>query len=691
MKIKAWLTSWLTSSCISFGAVSALVTTFSFSDVPLPELGIYCVLLCAVCAWAFLTKRGPVVLFGLMGVLLCYGLFWRGLWDSLQAVAYRINTVYNIAYRWGELDISDEVKAFSLIPAMAFLGTLPAVSLSWAVGRRKKLLFPLIIALLPLYPCFVIMNPAPEGWCFLLILAAALVLILTQALRRLDQKTGQRITAVVLIPAILLSVFLMSSVPEDGYWEKFPALQALAWETPGQSSTQGEGQSHLGMPENNRIDLLSAGFPTGLSTTVMSVRSSFRGFVYLRYQSFDSYNGTQWLATGLPEDPDFWPGEEDLGNSGYISITTTKPYEGLFIPYYAQNGRYLLLQNGMQPNSEKLTEYRVSIGTLGKSAYAEQTPDLTSYLRLPEATRAAAQKILQENDLQTPEDILQYVKDSATYSLMTAPPPEDTEDFAIWFLQNGKTGFCVHFATAAAVLLRAAGYPARYVTGYALTARGGRIVYVKERNAHAWVEYAEPESGYIWKVFEATPADFLPDSTPSTTEPTDPFAPTQPSETSGAELQEPTDPSDPDKPSEPVTDSATLPSDQEGEQHKQKPSINNSWLLRWVVGIGCLIAAMAVLWLQYCIRFRLRQKKLRTGSHNAMALACWREILRLDGLLKTEPPEQLLKLAEKARFSQHVLTRKELLQLRQYLRQQRKVLQSFPAWKQLFLRLLWAI
>ena len=688
MKIKAWLTSWLTSFCISFGAVSALVTTFSLSDVPLPELGIYCALLCAVCAWAFLTKRGPVVLFGFMGVLLCYGLFWRGLWDSLQAVAYRVNSIYNIAYRWGEIDISDEVKAFSFVPAMAFLGTLPAVCLNWAVGRRKKLLFPLMIALLPLYPCFVVMEPAPEGWCFLLILAAALVLILTQALRRLDQKTGQRITAVVLIPAILLSVFLMSSVPKDGYWEKFPALQALAWETPGQSSTQGEGQSHLGMPENNRIDLLSAGFPTGLSTTVMSVRASLSGFVYLRYQSFDSYNGSQWLATELSEDPDFWPVKEELEDAGYISISTKKLYEGMFIPYYAQNDCYLL-QNGMQPNSEKLTEYRVSKGTLGKSAYAWQTPDLTPYLQLPEATRVAARKILQENNLQTPEDILQYVKDSATYSLMTAPPPEDTEDFAVWFLQSGETGFCVHFATAAAVLLRAAGYPARYVTGYALTARGGRTVYVKESNAHAWVEYAVPESGYIWQVFEATPADFLPDSTPST-EPTDPFAPTQPSETAGTELQPPTDPSNSDEPSEPVTDSASLPSDQEGEQ-KQKPLINISWLLHGAVGIGCLLAAMAALWLQYYIRLRLRQKKLRTGSRNAMALACWRETLRLACLLKTEPPEQLLKLAEKARFSQHVLTRAELFQLRQYLRQQRKALQGFPVWKKIFLKLLWAV
>ena len=696
MKIKAWLTSWLTSSCISFGAVSALVTAFSFSDVPLTELGIYCALLCAVCAWAFLTKYGPTILFCLMGALLFYGLFWRGLWDSLQAVAYRLNTVFHAAYCWGELDLSDEIKSFSPIPAAFFLGTLPAISLTWAVCRRKKLLFPLTIALLPLYPCFVVTNTVPESWCFLLILAAALVLILTQTLRRLDHKTGHRITAFALIPAILLSVFLVFSVPEEGCWESFPSLQALTWKNPNQGGAQGDGKLHFGMPENNRMELLSAGFPSGANEQVMTVRSDSRGFLYLRYQSFDSYNGTQWLATGLPEDPAFWPGEEELTDAGYVSIIATKPYEGLFIPYYAQNG-YYLLQNGMQPNSEKLTVYQIPVGLLQNTGYTWKTPDLTPYLSLPEATRTAALQILQENDLKTPEDILQYVKNAATYSLMTAPPPQGTEDFAIWFLQNGETGFCVHFATAAAVLLRAAGYPARYVTGYTLMTRSSVTVTVKESNAHAWVEYAEPESGYLWKILEATPGDFLSDQEPPSTEPAESSVPTQPSEgtqpsaTSGTELQPPTDPSGADTPSEPVTVPATAPSGQGAEQQKQEPSMYFSWLWPWLVGLGSLIAAAAVLWLQYCIRFRLRQKKLRTGSHNAMALACWREILRLDRLLKTEPPEQLLKLAEKARFSQHVLSRKELFQLRQYLHQQRKVLQSVPVWKQLLLRLFWAI
>lgn len=662
----------------------------------MPELGIYCALLCALCAWAFLTKRGSAILFGVMGVLLCCSLLWQGLFSSLQAVAYRLNTIYNAAYRWGELNIADEIKVFNPAPAMFFLGMLSAVSLTWAVSRRKKLIFPLAIALLPLYPCFVLKNTAPESWCFLLVLASALVLILSQTLRRLSNQTGHRITAFALIPAILLSVFLMSSVPEDGYWAKFPALRALAWKSPNQSGTGENGRSYFGMPKNNRMELLSAGFPTGVNDVVMTVRSNSRGTLYLRYQSFDSYNGTQWLATGLAEDPALWPGAEDLVDAGDVSIITTKPYEGLFIPYYARNNSYLL-QNGMLPNSEKLTVYRVPFGLLQSTGYTWETPDLTPYLSLPEATRTAAVQILQKNDLRTPEDILQYVKDSATYSLMTAPPPQGTEDFAIWFLQNGETGFCVHFASAAAVLLRAAGYPARYVTGYAIGTRSNVTINVKERDAHAWVEYAEPKSGYLWKIFEATPGDFLNDQTPPSTEPTEPAAPTQPSEgtqpssMSGTESQPPTEPGGMEIPTGPVNLPGTRPSVQENEQQNQKQPIDLSWLWPWLAWLGGLIAVASALWLQYCIRFRLRQKKLRTGKANARALARWREILRLCRLLKTKPPEQLLQLAEKAKFSQHALSKDELFQLRQYLHQQRMAVQGLPAWKRLLAKLLWAI
>ena len=43
------------------------------------------------------------------------------------------------------------------------------------------------------------------------------------------------------------------------------------------------------------------------------------------------------------------------------------------------------------------------------------------------------------------------------------------EDFAVYFLTEGKRGWCMHFATAAACMLRALDVPARYVSGYVCT------------------------------------------------------------------------------------------------------------------------------------------------------------------------------------------------------------------------------
>ena len=57
------------------------------------------------------------------------------------------------------------------------------------------------------------------------------------------------------------------------------------------------------------------------------------------------------------------------------------------------------------------------------------------------------------------------------------------------FLTETHAGHCEHFATATALLLRAAGIPARYAVGYAVqeSARSGNSFIVRERHAHAWV------------------------------------------------------------------------------------------------------------------------------------------------------------------------------------------------------------
>ncbi len=78
-------------------------------------------------------------------------------------------------------------------------------------------------------------------------------------------------------------------------------------------------------------------------------------------------------------------------------------------------------------------------------------------------------------------------------------------DPVIDFLTRGKQGHCEYFAAALALLARAAGVPARVVTGYRvreLNALGGYHV-VRERNAHSWVEGWVRGKG--WQTYDATP------------------------------------------------------------------------------------------------------------------------------------------------------------------------------------------
>jgi transglutaminase-like putative cysteine protease len=72
----------------------------------------------------------------------------------------------------------------------------------------------------------------------------------------------------------------------------------------------------------------------------------------------------------------------------------------------------------------------------------------------------------------------------------TLEPPLLGRDPVDEFLFDTRAGFCEHFASAFAVLMRAAGVPARVVTGY----QGGdvnpvdRHVTVRQSDAHAWTE-----------------------------------------------------------------------------------------------------------------------------------------------------------------------------------------------------------
>jgi len=124
-----------------------------------------------------------------------------------------------------------------------------------------------------------------------------------------------------------------------------------------------------------------------------------------------------------------------------------------------------------------------------------------AYLACPPAVPARVRKLARDicrgltDPLQKVKAIQGYLS-RCRYSLEANPPPTGHEA-TDWFLFVTRQGWCDHFASAAAILCRCVGVPARLVTGY-LSYEMDEYDWcvVREKHAHAWAEaFIE---GYGW-------------------------------------------------------------------------------------------------------------------------------------------------------------------------------------------------
>lgn len=123
--------------------------------------------------------------------------------------------------------------------------------------------------------------------------------------------------------------------------------------------------------------------------------------------------------------------------------------------------------------------------------------------------------------------VIDYLSKNYKYTLNPGKVPAG-KDFIDYFLYHNKKGYCSYFATAATLMFRAAGIPARYVEGYSVSddfikngTKSSKFFYkriddtltkisydqysitVTDGNAHAWVEVYK--DGYGWVPVDATP------------------------------------------------------------------------------------------------------------------------------------------------------------------------------------------
>jgi len=188
------------------------------------------------------------------------------------------------------------------------------------------------------------------------------------------------------------------------------------------------------------------------------------------------------------------PGQMVVGADGNASLTSagaTAPWTYQVSSTTATGGPTALrAATGSDPNDLKWTAVEPGLPA--------RVRELATQLTASAATRYDAVSAVDS-----------YLQAHETYDL-TAPVPAPGQDAVDDFLFVSHRGFCEQFASAAVIMLRSTGIPARLVTGYSqgdLASEPGERV-MRGADAHAWIQVWY--SGVGWVASDPTASAVLP-------------------------------------------------------------------------------------------------------------------------------------------------------------------------------------
>ena len=655
MKAKTWTypVSAIFAFVLSFSSVGCVITGFALPVKSLFPIAVWCAVLAAVCAVLLRIRFGGILIL----VLGAAALVLKGQEVLLQArtIAYIVTTHYHRVYGW--LFFGDPGAEDVSLPLILWSAIVSA-GVNWHICRGKHWLIMFLPTVLPLILCLMTMDKVPDAPYLYWMILCLSVLLITGWTRQYCPDDGMRLLIRTVIPvAVFLGgIFLLN--PEASYVNRAADIQkklVVRLEKLWDSAQEFGAGSAIETGTADKLNLLYVGPKNSLSHSVMRVNSPINGTLYLRGRDYDQYTGSSWEAAADRREV-FTTGGK---SSGKLSVVTYGVRSVLYVPYYVTET--VELAGGAWENNGNYQRYSFYLSESGS-----RNTDIPSerYLQLPEDTIRWAGDLVEEITAASQSEhekilrIQDFVRSSASYDLSTLRMDPAYTDFALWFLEESETGYCVHFATSAAVLLRAAGIPARYVEGYMISCQAGEDALITSRDAHAWTEYYDSEYG-IWRVLEATPSDqsnsglpvteTLPDQTREETAPEPSIRENGPleSDTGGNGESQNTD--------DPIGTS-------QGKDNGKKPSKIPLWiktLCKYLIVVLCIP-------LQAYARAYRKRVLWNRGRPNIRTLERWHQTRTLAKLLKQPYPEELNALAQKARFSQHRLRPEELRQFEDY-------------------------
>lgn len=348
------------------------------------------------------------------------------------------------------------------------------------------------------------------------------VIIITSALMALNQTQGQQkpwrtftLSAAILAQSVpLMTVFFLL----------FPRISPL-WSVPLQTSN-----GTTGLSEN-----MEPGAIGDLTRSAeLAFRVQFKGEapdyseLYWRALTLDEFNGRQWrrgfigresmqnLAPGAREVTDWYRQIRYLDRPIDYNIILEPTYENwiytLQMPQ-VQDDRFIMRRDYQVDAKRRINQrytydvrswlsFDADSGVEGREQRRSRVLPSTGNERAREfASELRAQSA---SDLAYAQAVLDYFNQQQFF--YTLNPPTLGENPVDEFLFDTRQGFCEHFSSAFTYLMRAAGIPARVVTGYMggeFNPYDGTLV-VRQYDAHAWSEIWLPGEG--WRRVDPTAA-----------------------------------------------------------------------------------------------------------------------------------------------------------------------------------------
>ena len=253
---------------------------------------------------------------------------------------------------------------------------------------------------------------------------------------------------------------------------------------------------------------------------------------YLRARAFEIYRQSEWHDLShkeafFPEQNTFSMylvrrtnifrlDERDTSMCKYMTIQHESPTaDAVFTPLgtsFLETQQNLLLRDEddivYAPGSHSTLNYRIAYtqSAYQKPPISEQAHRMLNIpIHLDPRIHQLASIVFRGCSTTTEKinAVVNYFHSNYTYSLGLDIPPD--RDKLTHFLLEESSGYCEYFASGAAILLRLAGVPTRYVTGFLVTEKDNLSDswVARNMNAHAWTEAWDQERNQ-WTIVEAT-------------------------------------------------------------------------------------------------------------------------------------------------------------------------------------------